>query len=81
MGVMGRPKEWEDEDLLLLFIDADRPVLGTADVAEATGYKPQHAGRRLEDLRKRGLVDSHKVGQVLVWWITFEGRQFAKQES
>jgi len=79
--IMPRSKDWEDEDILELFRDADRPILGTGEVAESTGYETQHASRRLQDLKNRDLLDSHKVGQSIVWWITFEGRQYAEEHA
>lgn len=73
---MGRPEQVGDKEILRLFIETPRPVLGTGEVAELTGYETQHASRRLEKLERRGYLRSHKVGRVKVWWITYDGRDF-----
>lgn len=73
---MPRQREVSDEGLLRFFIESPYPVLGTGEVAKKAGYENQHATRRLNELKERGYLKNHKVGRVLVWWITYDGREF-----
>jgi DNA-binding Lrp family transcriptional regulator len=58
-----------DDEIIAALHGCDRPVMGTAEVADAIGLSRSGADRRLRALRDEGRVRSHTVGPVLIWWV------------
>ncbi|MFC7132345.1 MULTISPECIES: helix-turn-helix domain-containing protein [Salinibaculum] len=71
-----------DKEFLYQLHMAYKPVLGTTELAEKVGMSQQAASKRLETLEEYRLVESDKVGNARVWWLTDEGRrQLASEEN
>ncbi|WP_436934979.1 winged helix-turn-helix transcriptional regulator [Halovenus marina] len=72
----------DPEEILRIIKLAYPPALGTADIADEIGISNQATARHLKRLQEDGHVDSRKVGQVRIWWITDEGeRKIGSQSS
>ena len=64
-----------EEEFLLAIATAYPPALSTTDIAGRVDLSQPAATKHLERLQKNKLVDSEKVGQARIWWITDEGRR------
>jgi len=63
------PRYGEDE---ILEAVGEHSPAATSEVADAVGCTRQNADYRLRQLEERGLVESKKIGAVLVWTLTDE---------
>lgn len=71
----GRKPTIEDTEFLRAFVEAEEPVLGTAELADKFSFSNQGVAKRLNDLEDRGLVASKNLGNAKAWWITDAGRE------
>ena len=71
----GPDRKVGDEDILLAILRSYSPAVGTAEVAERVGVERQTADKYLRDLADRELVNTRKIGQVRVWWLSDDGRR------
>jgi len=60
-----------DEEEILEAVGEHSPA-ATSEVADEVGCTRQNADYRLRQLEERGLVESKKIGAVLVWTLTDE---------
>lgn len=70
----GRKETVTDEEILQIFINADRPFLTSTEVAERLEFTRSGALKRLNSLEKGGYLDVKKTGNVNIWWITDAGK-------
>jgi CTP-dependent riboflavin kinase len=80
-NMAGRKRTVSDRELLLVFEEADDPVLSAPEVANRLPIGKTGTYKRLRDLQGRGLLTSKKIGQGRAWWITDQGREFLTQGS
>jgi predicted transcriptional regulator len=65
-----------DDDEVIDAVRADeRPVTGTADVADRLGMSTQGASKRLRELASEGRIATDTIGQSRIWWVPEEGRE------
>jgi len=62
--------------LLKAIRDHYAPVAGTQDIADNLDVARQTADRRLWQLEEQGLVETDKIGQARIWWLTTDGRRY-----
>ncbi|WP_353633367.1 winged helix-turn-helix domain-containing protein (plasmid) [Halobacterium sp. NMX12-1] len=72
----GRPPDTTDREILVLFRDADDPVLSTSDIADQLSYSLQGTLSRLTTLEQEKVLDSRKIGNAKAWWLTEDGQRF-----
>ena len=65
----------DDETFLMEIHLAYKPALGTTEVAERVGLSQQAASKRLQRPEDYRLVESDKIGNARVWWLTDDGRR------
>jgi DNA-binding Lrp family transcriptional regulator len=65
----GREPMVDDEEILDILRASSIPVMGTSDVAEKLPIGREGTLKRLLQLEESGAVESHKIGNVLVWWV------------
>jgi predicted transcriptional regulator len=75
----GPDPQVEPEDVLRELAVAYQPVLGTAEIAERVGVSRQAANKHLKRYMENGWVDNRKIGNVLVWWITDDGKKWLSE--
>jgi|AntDeeMetagen681_2_1112603.scaffolds.fasta_scaffold18223_1 predicted transcriptional regulator len=71
----GPDREATDERILKAIRDAYAPAVGTSDIAEELDVSRQAVDRHLRNLAEEGDVNTSKIGQVRVWWLSDEGRK------
>ena len=71
----GPDREATNEKVLRAIRDHFAPAVGTSDISDEIGVARQTADKRLRELWDAGLVDSTKVGQSRIWWITSRGNR------
>ncbi|MFB6198194.1 MAG: HTH domain-containing protein [Halobacteriaceae archaeon] len=65
----GRKPKVSDEEILVLFEEADDPVLKTAEIAEKLPIGRRAVYDRLRALEEAGVLKSKKTGaRGAVWW-------------
>ena len=75
MTARGPDPEATTEKLLVAIRNHYAPAVGTSEIAERVGVARQTVDRRLRKLESEGLVETEKVGQARIWWLTTEGRR------
>ena len=71
----GPERKVSDGELLVAIRNQYGPAAGTSEVADRVGVQRQTADKYLRDLEDRGLVNTRKIGQVRVWWLSDEGER------
>ncbi|WP_418284849.1 transcriptional regulator [Halorubrum sp. DTA46] len=61
--------EYSTEDFLDA-ITAEGGMAGTGDIADQVGCAHDTAYKRLQQMEKKGVVSSRKVGNTLLWSVT-----------
>lgn len=61
--------------ILATLRDHYAPVSGTSYIADEIGVARQTADRRLRVLEEDGLVETDKIGQSRIWWLTTAGKK------
>lgn len=69
----GPDPDVDDRTFLVEIRLAYKPALGTTEVADRVGLSQQAASKRLERLEEYRLVESDKVGNARIWWLTDDG--------
>lgn len=64
-----------DEEFLLAIATAYPPALSTTSIADRVDLSQPATTKHLDRLQENNLVDSDKVGQARIWWITDKGRR------
>lgn len=64
-----------ETEFLSAIATAYPPALSTTDIAERVDLSQPATSKHLERLQENNLVDSDKIGQARIWWITDEGRR------
>lgn len=64
-----------DEEFLSAIATAYPPALSTTNIADRVDLSQPATSKHLDRLQENNLVDSDKVGQARIWWITDEGRR------
>jgi DNA-binding MarR family transcriptional regulator len=64
-----------DREFLLAIATAYQPALSTTDIADRVDLSQPATSKHLGRIEDAGLVDSDKVGQARIWWITDAGRR------
>jgi len=75
MAKRGPKPEATTAKLLLAIKNHYAPAVGTQDIADEVGVARQTAERRLWQLEDDGLVETEKIGQARIWWLTTDGRR------
>lgn len=70
-----------DEELLRAISDAYAPAQGTSYVADQVNIDRRVADNHLRRLWDEGLLESEMIGQVRVWWLTDDGRQYIAPDT
>ena len=66
----GRPKAFDDEDILQILYKSNDPVMTAREIAEEMGESRRTVHRRLKALEKEDAVKSKKVGgRSVIWWL------------
>jgi predicted transcriptional regulator len=65
-----------DIDYLKVMNRAYKPALPTTEIADEVGISQPAASKHLKRIQEEGLVDSDKVGQARIWWITDTGKRY-----
>lgn len=61
---------FDDEDILRVFHESDKPFLGTQEVADGVGFRSkQGAHQRLEELVEKDQLRRRVVGGVSIWYL------------
>lgn len=76
----GRRPVVPDRHILQFFTESDDPALSAQEIADELPIGHGGVFKRLQDLEKRGLIDSKKLGQARAWWITEEGEAYLTNE-
>jgi predicted transcriptional regulator len=76
---MPRSRETSDEDILVEFYLHDDPVLVAKEAADALDMSRQGIHERLKELEARGHLHSKKPGRDRIYWLTDDGRAFARR--
>lgn len=71
----GPEPEVDAEEVLRKLATSYQPAFGTSDLAEYFDVSRQAMSRHLQRYEENGWIDKRKVGKVLIWWITDEGRK------
>lgn len=75
----GRDKEVSDEEILHQIALHPDAVVTAKEVGELIGMTPQGTTKRLQELAKSEYLVRKKVGaHAVVYWITPEGKEFAR---
>lgn len=77
----GRKETVSDEEILQLFVDADRPFLTSPEVAEKLDFTRAGAIKRLNSLETGGYLNVKKTGNTNIWWITDAGKDSIDEDS
>lgn len=75
MTKSGPDREATDEKIMRAIREHYAPAVGTSDIAEQVGVTRQTIDLHLRDMWDEGLVDSKKVGQSRIWWLTSRGNR------
>lgn len=66
----GRPRSVDDDELIELFLEADDPVLTTAEIAEELPIGQRATLKRLSALAERDVLKEKTLGgSGSVWWL------------
>jgi len=74
-GTPGPDRQATTEGILRAIRDIYGPAAGTSEIAEKVDVSRQAADKRLRELAEEGLVNTRKIGQVRVWWLSDEGER------
>lgn len=66
-----------DEQVLRAIRDHYAPAVGTTDIADEVGLSRQAIDKRLRKFERNGLVETDKVGQSRIWWLSTAGKKRA----
>jgi len=77
----GPDREATDHKLLLAVRNAYAPAVGTSQVADELDVERQTADKHLRGLAERGLLNTKMIGQVRVWWLHDDGREWLAENE
>jgi predicted transcriptional regulator len=76
---MPRSRETSNEDILVEFYLHDDPALVAKEAADALDMSRQGIHDRLKELESQGHLHSKKPGRDRIYWLTDDGRAFARR--
>jgi predicted transcriptional regulator len=65
-----------DRELLRTIHDHYAPAVGSGHIAQRADLTQQAVTNRLDQLVDDGLLETMKVGQSRVWWLTTDGERW-----
>lgn len=74
-GTPGPNRQATTEGILHAIRDIYGPAAGTSEIAEKVGVSRQAVDKHLRELADEGLVNTRKIGQVRVWWLSDDGER------
>lgn len=77
----GPDREATDLKLLLAIRNAYAPAVGTSQIADELDVERQTADKHLRELADRGLLNTKMIGQVRVWWLHDNGREWLAEHE
>jgi predicted transcriptional regulator len=74
------PDEQRAKRVVSIIVAAEKPVLGTNEIAERFDISQQAMTRHLNNMCDAGLLRTDKIGRVRVWWPTEKGLTYLDPE-